>query len=64
MIFSIGAGQLDLVSHSLIGLSLIFCLLFYSEFPQNTPIIPKDCPIILRKLSGDSGGSTITLQHN
>ena len=26
---------------------LFFYLLFYSEFPPNAPIIPKDCPIIL-----------------
>ena len=36
--------------YSRLGLSQLFYffyLLFYSEFPPNAPIIPKDCPIIL-----------------
>ena len=57
MIFSMGAGQLDLVSHSLIGLSLIFLpIILFRIFPKYS----RDCLIILRKLSGDSCDSTIT----
>ena len=52
MIFSMGAGQLDLVSLSDRAVPNFSAYYSIQNFPQNTPIIPRDCPIILRKLSG------------
>ena len=57
MIFSMGEGQLDLVSHSLIVLPVILFRVSpkYSYYSQG---------LSYYSLSGDSCDSTITLKHN